>query len=101
MVTGVFALTAVVVILKPADVVAPAPNLTDAGSVATAGLLLVTVTVAPAVGAGASSVTVFVAPAAAPPTTDEGERFTEATPSGVTVRVAVACTPENAAVIVT
>jgi hypothetical protein len=101
MVTGVFAFTAVVVILKPADVVAPAANLTDAGSDATAGLLLVSVTVAPAEGAGASSVTVFVAPAGAPPTTDNGERFSVATPSGVTVRVAVARTPESAAVIVT
>jgi hypothetical protein len=46
-------------------------------------------------------VTVLVAPAAAPPTTDVEERFREATPSGVTVRVAVARTPENAAVMVT
>jgi len=101
MVTGVLALTAVVVILNTGEVAAPAATLTDAGSEATAGLLLDNLTGAPAGGAGVSRVTVLVAPVAAPPTTDVGERFREATPSGFTMMVAVALSPENLAVMVT
>ena len=101
MVTGVLTLTAVVVILNTGDVVAPATTLTDPGTDATAGLPLESFTVAPAEGAGVSRVTVLAAAAAAPPTTDVEERFSEATPSGVTVRVAMALAPENLAVMVT
>ena len=100
-VTGVLVATAVVDILNAGVVVAPAAICTVAGTAATIGLLLVSLTAAPAAGAGASRVTVFDATGTAPPTIDEGFRLTEATPSGVTVRVAVTATSLYLAVIVT
>lgn len=51
--------TAVVAMVKAGDTVAPAATVTDAGSVATAGLLLVRATTAPPAGAGLFRVTVF------------------------------------------
>ena len=56
MMTGVFVLTLVVATVKPTAVV-PAPTVTLAGTLATAGLLLDNDTVAPACGAPADSIT--------------------------------------------
>lgn len=100
MVTGVFTVTGVVTTLNADDVVAPADTVTVGVTTATVGLLLERYTVAPAGGAGASRVTVLVA-VPSPPTKVAAARFTEATLSGVTVRVATAFTPYNVAVMVT
>jgi hypothetical protein len=101
MVIGVLVLTAAVDILNAADVIEPALTLTVEGTAAMAGLLLESFTFAPAGGEGDTRVTVFPALGAVPPTRDAGKRFTEAAPSGITVRVALTLTPENVAVIVT
>jgi hypothetical protein len=101
MVTGVAALTAVVAILNAGEVVVPAATLTDSGSDATAGLPLESFMVAPIEGAGANRVAVAESAGAAPPTTDVEERFSDATPSGFTVRVAVTLAPDKLAVMVT
>ena len=61
---------------------------TVAGTVATAVLLLVNVTIAPPLGAGPLSVTVPTDEV--PPVTLAGFSVTEATPGGVTVIVTVA-----------
>ena len=58
--TPVLALTAVVVIVKAADV-APAGTVTVVGGEARAALLLVSITTAPPAGAGPLSVTVNLA----------------------------------------
>lgn len=92
-VTGVVVLTAVVAIINAAERVAPPLTVTEEGTAATAGLLLESVTVAPAEGAGASRVTVLEALEPVPPTTNVGDKFTSATPSGLTVRVAITLTP--------
>src|SRR5579862_1115941 len=101
MVTGVLTVTAAVVMANAAELAAPAFTLTELGTAATAGLLLVSFTAAPDGGAGDSNVTVLEPPAAWPPTMDEEARFTAATPSGATVSVAVTLTPEKLAVMVT
>jgi hypothetical protein len=100
MVTGVFTLTGVVVMLNAGEVVPPAATVTDGGTDATAGLPLVRWTVAPPGGAGASRVTVLAA-LPVPPTKTGVARFTEATASGFTVRVACALAAEDEAVMVT
>jgi hypothetical protein len=88
-----------VVMLNAAETVAPASTSTDDGTDAAAGLLLVSLTLAPAGGAGARRVTVlpelFV-----PPTKIVAVRFTEATASGFTVTVACALAVEDVAVMV-
>jgi hypothetical protein len=94
MVTGVVALTGVVAIWNAAETVAPAVTVTEDGAEATDGLLLVSVTVALAEGADDNRVTVFWVNAPAPPTTELADRFTEATPSGVTIRLAVTFFPK-------
>jgi hypothetical protein len=90
-VTGVLAATAEVVMVNAGDTVVPPATVTEAGTVA-AGLLLVSVTTAPAAGAGALSVTVL-AVVDKPPMTDPGDKVTAEAPGGVTVKVAVAAGP--------
>src|SRR6266542_2484605 len=76
MITGVEAVTALLVIGKVA-VVSPARTPTLEGTVTAVGSLLVSVTIAPPVGAAAVSVTVPVA--VAPPTTLIGFTASDAT----------------------
>ena len=95
MVTGVEAVTARVVTVKVAPV-APAGTVTLAGTVATAGLLLVSETTAPPVRAGALSVTLPVE--RDPPLTLVGFSVSEVRVGpgggcGVTVSEAVLVTP--------
>jgi hypothetical protein len=85
MVTEVFAATAAVVTLNVA-VVAPEPIMTLLGTVATAVLVLLSVTNAPAAGAGPFSVTVPVDEL--PPRTDVGLKATELSVAAVTVKIA-------------
>jgi hypothetical protein len=92
MVTGVLTATGVVVIWNAGEVMAEAATVTDEGTAATAGLLLVSVTTADAGGATDSSVTLLDPADVTPPVTADGDRFTAATPSGVTVMVAVTLT---------
>jgi hypothetical protein len=68
MVTAVEALTAVVVITKLADCVAPSGTVTIAGGDATAGSELVRVTKAPPTGAGCVILTEFCVVGCPPPT---------------------------------
>ncbi len=91
MVTGVVELTVVVVTVNVA-VVAPAVTVTLAGTVATAVLLLVSVTTAPPVGAALLNVTVPVEEV--PPVTAVGFRLRDdkEAPGGFTVSV-VLCVP--------
>src|SRR5580658_2010393 len=94
MVTGVPAGTGVVVIGKFAEVVVPAATWTLAGTEATAVLELESAITAPPGGAGPFRIaTLEELPGGLPPTTEDGERLTEArlADAGVTVRVAVAC----------
>lgn len=100
-VTGVDTPTTLVVIANVRDTVAPGAMLTDAGTAATAGLLLASVTLAPADGAAASSVTVLELSGAEPPTTDPDVRLMEATPFGFIVRTAVTAFPRYEACRVT
>jgi hypothetical protein len=81
--------TGVVVTVNVA-VVAPAATVTDAGTCATAVLLLVSVTTAPPAGACPLSVTVPVE--GLPPTTEVGFRLMELRLAAVTVNVAVRVT---------
>jgi len=99
-VTGVLAATAVVVMVNAGDTVAPPATVTEAGTVAAAGLLLVSVTTAPPAGAGPFSVTVF-AVIGVPPKTDAADKVTAAGLGGCTVKVPVAVTPLYVAEIVT
>ncbi len=103
MVTLVEALTALVVTVNPA-LVAPAGTVTPAGTVATAVLLLDSVTASPPLGAAADSNT--VACEVPPPVRVAGFSTSEVTdgpaePGGTTVRTAVLLTPAPVAVIVT
>ena len=90
-VTGVFVPTALVVMVKAADTVAPAATVTVAGTCA-APLLLVNVTTSPFAGAGAFKVTVFPV-VDVPPCTAAGVNVTDAGAGGSTVRPAVAAGP--------
>ena len=96
--TGVTARTPDVLTANVA-LVAPAGTLTLAGTVSTAGRLLVSVVMTPPAGAGA--VSVMVPTAEAPPTTELTFTPTEATAGGVTVSVAALVLPLKAALIVT
>ena len=91
--------TAEVVIVNAGDAVAPAATVTEAGR-PTPGSLLVKVTLIPPAGAGPFRFTLFNV-VETPPTTDVGERATESSAIGFTVRVAVLLTPFKVAVIVT
>jgi hypothetical protein len=85
----VFELTAVVLMLKAGETLAPAAIITEAGTVA-AGLLLASATVIPPDGAGAVSVTVALV--GVPPLTEAEARFraeSATVPAGVSVRVAL------------
>jgi hypothetical protein len=97
-VTGVFEATGMVAAEKVA-VVAPAATVTDAGTWAAAVLLELSETAKPPVGAGLASVTVPVE--GLPPMTEVGDRPTDVSTGGVTVRVAVWLTLLKEAVIVT
>jgi len=99
-VTGVLTATAVVVMVNAGDTVAPAATVTEAGTVAAAGLLLVSVITAPPAGAGPFSVTVF-AVVDVPPTTDAGDNVTTDGLGASTVKVPGRLTPPYAAEIVT
>ena len=87
MVAGVFAATAVVVMVNAGETVAPAATVAEAGTAAL-GSLLVKVTTAPPDGAGALRVTVLsvVDP---PPTTEAGDNVTAETAGGDTVSESV------------
>lgn len=100
MVTGVATPTAVDVMVKGADLLAPAATVTETGTAATAGLLLDSVTTSPPAGARPFSVTVLLV-VDLPPTTDLGESFTEAGNAGFTVRVPVFLFVPSLAVMVT
>jgi hypothetical protein len=86
MVTGVSLATGLVDTVNVA-VVSPAATVTLAGSVATVGLLLASVTTAPLAGAGPLSVTVPFDEV--PPVTVVGLRLTPLGAGGVTVSPAV------------
>ena len=88
--TGVEAVTAVVVIVKVTDV-APAETVTLAGTDADADELC-RVTFAPAAGAGPFRVTVF-AVVLLPPTMETGDSVTDETADGTSVNVALVLTP--------
>jgi len=87
------------VVTEKVAVVFPEETVTDAGTVATAVLLLVRVTVTPAEEAGPFSVTVPVE--LVPPPTLVGLRVSVLKAGGITVRVAVLVTPPLLAVMVT
>ena len=76
----------------------PAATVTDAGTVAAEGLLLISVTAIPPVGAGPFSVTVPIE--LSPPVTDVGFRLSEVTDRGLIARVAVLVAVPREAVIV-
>jgi hypothetical protein len=97
-VTGVLVATGSVVAVKVA-VVAPAATVTDAGTWAAAGVLELSVTTKPPVGAGLASVTVPVEDT--PPTTEVGSKATDVRTGVVTIRVAVWLTLLKRAVMVT
>jgi hypothetical protein len=80
-----------VVIVNAADTEAPAPTVTDAGTV-TPALLLAKATTAPPAAAGPFSVTVL-AVVDPPPTTVFGDNVTADTPAGCTVRPVLTVTP--------
>jgi hypothetical protein len=90
-VTGVLAVTAVVVMVNAAETVAPAGTVTDAGIVAL-GSLLASVTTTPPEGAAAFNLTELPVEEA-PPTTRFRARVKADTTMGVTVRFAVLVTP--------
>lgn len=92
MVTLVCEVTALVVMLKVADVTLPAGTVTVAGTVATVVLELDNESVIPPLGAGAFKVTVFPT-TVLPPSTPDCVRFTEEGDGGATVRMASAATP--------
>jgi hypothetical protein len=96
-VTGVDAATCAVVMLNLADVV-PAGTVTLAGTDAAADELC-SVTIASPAGAGPFRVTVLSV-VVAPAITETGDRTTDKTVSGATVRTAVLLTPPCAAEIV-
>jgi hypothetical protein len=91
MVTTPAVVTADVVMVNVGETVAPAATVTEAGT-PTPGSLLVRVTTAPPAGAGLLSVT-LLAVVETPPTTEGGDRVTESTVTGLTVRFAPFCTP--------
>ena len=90
-VTGVLAVTAVVVIVNAAETDVPPATVTDAGTV-TPELLLASVTTAPPEGAGPFNVTLF-AVVDPPPTTVFGDNVTAETPGGDTVKLPVTVLP--------
>jgi len=91
-VTGVLAATGVVMMVNAGDTVAAPATVTEAGTVAAAGLLLVSVTTAPPFGAGPLSVTVFKV-VDVPPSTDAGDNITAETVGGVVTLLTVTATP--------
>ena len=100
MLTGVAELTELVMMVKAGDTIAPPATVTEAGTVATAGLLLISVTTAPPAGAGPLRVTVFKV-IDVPPKTDAADKVTAEGLGGCTVKVPIAVTPPYVAEIVT
>ena len=99
MVTTPAVVTADVVMVNVGETVAPAATVTEAGT-PTPGSLLVRVTTAPPAGAGLFSVT-LLAVVETPPTTEGGERVTESTLIGFTVKFAPFGKPLYVPVMVT
>lgn len=91
-VTGRVDLTVFVVMLKAGELAAPAAIATEAGTTATDGSELASVTTMPPDGAGPSRFTLF-AVVVFPPATDVGERVTDCSDTGFTVRLTVLLTP--------
>ena len=100
MVTGVEAVTLVVVMAKVAEV-APAAAVTLAGTDATAELELERETTAPPGGAGPFNAAVLLVEGALPPNMLLGERVSEESTIGLTVNATVLVTPPKVAEIFT
>jgi hypothetical protein len=98
--TGVLEPTTVVAMLNAGEPVAPAGTSTDAGTLAIDGLELVSVTVAPPLGAGPFRATVF-AVVLPPPPMLAGDRLMLLSAAGLTVKVLLSVAPLSVAVIVT
>ena len=98
MLTSVAELTELVVMVNAGDTVAPPATVTEAGTAATPGLLLISVTTTPPAGAGPLSVTVF-AVVDVPPSTDAGDKVTADGLGASTVKVPGTVTPPYVAEI--
>ena len=92
MLTGVGVLTAAVGIVNTGELVTPSATVTDDGTAAVDGLLLVKVITAPPAGAGAFSVKRFPV-VDTPPDTDAGDNVSADTVSGFTTSVSVLLMP--------
>jgi hypothetical protein len=92
MVTVLLTATIDVVMSKAGDAVWPSATVTDAGTAAAAGSLLVSCTSAPPAGATPVSVTVLPV-LLAPPTTDVDATFTAERVAGATVSTACLLPP--------
>jgi hypothetical protein len=91
-VTAVEEATAEVVMVNAGELVVPAGTVTEAGTAATAALLVLSVTTAPTAGAAAFSVTLF-AVVETPPVTVAGFRVSAPMDTEFTVSVSVLLTP--------